>query len=253
MADQLADCAWLQYAGSACLLLLNSRSSYHERPPDVGPNSPWWEQYKPFADASRRLCWLNTDSKHVCALAVLGLDDYLPWQAAKICFENQRDFNYLEARHLWEDAHVGPDGIRIAGMHYKALIVEFDQPSKAKGALQVLERAGRLIRWGKDDSETLLLQKINSLISVDVSVMPAIPDLRVRHVVKDIVHYYILFNEGQEHITFRLITSAEGQRFLLDPQTGRQNAVDSYAVSLTGDALLQMRPHELKILKVANS
>jgi hypothetical protein len=76
--------------------------------------------------------------------------------------------------------------------------------------------------------------------------MPAIPDLRVRHIVKDIVHYYIVFNEGQEHITFRLTTSAEGQRFLLDPQTGRQNAVVS-------DALLQMRPHELKVLKIANS
>jgi hypothetical protein len=223
-----------------------------ERPPDVGPNSPWWEQYKPFADACRRLCWLNTDSKHVCELAILGLNNYLPWQAAKVCFQNQLDFNYLEARHLWEDAQVGPDGIRIAGMNYKTLIVEFDPPSKAKEALQVLEHAGRLIRWAKDDSETLLFQKINSLISMDVSVKPATPDLRVRHVVKDIVHYYIVFNEGQEHITFSLTTSVEGQRFLLDPQTGRQNAVDSYAVSLAGDALLQMQPHELKVLKIAN-
>ena len=217
-----------------------------ERPPDVGLNSPWWGQYKPFADACRRLCWLNTDSKHVCELAVLGLNNYLPWQAAKICFQNQRDFNYLEARHLWEDAHIGPDGIRIAGMHYKALIVEFDPPPKAKEALQLLEHAGRLIRWAKDDSETLLLQKINSLISTDVSVMPPIPDLRVRHIVNDAVHYYIVFNEGQEHITFSLTTSVEGQRFLLDPQTGRQNAVDS-------DALLQMLPHELKVLMIANS
>jgi len=27
----------------------------------------------------------------------------LPWRAAKACFENQRDFNYLEARHLAEE------------------------------------------------------------------------------------------------------------------------------------------------------
>ncbi len=37
-----------------------------ERPPDVGPNSTWWPQYKPFAQATSRLCWLNTDSTHVC-------------------------------------------------------------------------------------------------------------------------------------------------------------------------------------------
>ena len=214
-----------------------------ERPPDVGPNSPWWKQYKPFADASRRLCWLNTDSKHICSLAILGLNDHLPWQAAKVCFQNQLDFNYLEARHLWEDAHIGPDGIHIAGMHYKALIVEFDPPPEAKDALQVLENAGRLIRWEKADNKTLLLEKINSQIAKDISFSPVEPDLRIRHVVKDRIHYYIIFNEGQEHISFRLTASVKGQRYLLDPQTGQQNAVNA-------DMLLQMRPHELKVLKI---
>jgi hypothetical protein len=214
-----------------------------ERPPDVGPNSPWWKQYKPFADASRRLCWLNTDSKHICSLAILGLNDHLPWQAAKVCFQNQLDFNYLEARHLWEDARVRPDGIHIAGMHYKALIVEFDPPPKARESLQVLENSGRLIRWEKADNKILLLEKINSLIPKDVSFTPAEPDLRVRHLVKDGIHYYIVFNEGQEHIAFKPTASAQGQRYLLDPQTGQQNAVDA-------DMLLQMRPHELKVLKI---
>jgi hypothetical protein len=64
-----------------------------ERPPDVGPNSPWWGQYKRFAAATDRLCWLNTDSRHVCELAILGLNDHLPWRSAKVCFQNQRDFN----------------------------------------------------------------------------------------------------------------------------------------------------------------
>ncbi len=32
---------------------------FDERPPDVGPNSLWWKDYKPFADACRRLSWLN--------------------------------------------------------------------------------------------------------------------------------------------------------------------------------------------------
>jgi hypothetical protein len=217
-----------------------------ERPPDVGPNSPWWKQYKPFADASRRLCWLNTDSKHICSLAILGLNDHLPWQAAKVCFQNQLDFNYLEARHLWEDAQVKSDGIHIAGMHYKALIVEFDSPSKAKQMLQILEQAGRLIRWEKSQSEILLLRKTKSLIPKDISFSPAEPDLRVRHVVKDKIHYYVIFNEGQKHISFRLTTSAQGRRYILEPQTGRRDAVDA-------DTLLQMLPYELKVLGIANS
>jgi hypothetical protein len=214
-----------------------------ERPPDVGPNSPWWNHYKGFADAARRLCWLNSDSKHVCSLAILGLNDYLPWQAAKVCFQNQLDFNYLEARHLWEDAQIRPDGFHIAGMNYKALIVGFDPPKKASKSLKVLEEAGRLIHWEKSKSEMLLLKKINSLMRKDISFTPFCPDLRVRHVVKDRLHYYIIFNEGEKHLELKVTTSAQGQRFLLDCQNGQQNDIDT-------DTLLRMRPHELKVIKI---
>ncbi|MEK7994869.1 MAG: glycosyl hydrolase, partial [Planctomycetota bacterium] len=214
-----------------------------ERPPDVGPNSSWWSEYKPFAEASSRLCWLNTDSRHVCSLAILGLNDYLPWEAAKVCFQNQRDFNYLEARHLWEDARVGSDGIHIAGMHYKALIVEFDPPAKAKEALDALERAGRLIRWGKTDGDTSLLAKIDKTVPAEVAVSPATPDVRLRHVVKEGTDYYILFNEGQEHLELKLKTSVGGQRFVLDPESGSQSDIDA-------DAVIRMQPHELKVLKI---
>ena len=216
-----------------------------ERPPDVGPNSTWWKQYKPFADGCRRLCWLNTDSEHVCAITILGLSDYLPWRAAKVCFQNQRDFNYLEARHLWEDAQVGPDGIRMGSMHYKALILEVEPPAKADAALKILERAGRLVRWAGEEDDKSLLRQIDRLVPRDVRVSPAQPDLRVRHVIKDKVHYYVVFNEGQEQITFLLAISSEGRRFLLDPQTGRQRTVDP-------DKPLKLQGHELQVLAVAD-
>ena len=96
----------------------------NEAPPDVGPNSPWWDRYRPYADYRRRLCYVNTDAWHVCDVAVLADACYVPWQAARVLFTHQRDFNYLEARHLWEDAQVDGDGIRLAGMHYRALIVD---------------------------------------------------------------------------------------------------------------------------------
>ncbi len=217
-----------------------------ERPPDVGPNSLWWSEYKPFAEAVARLCWLNTDSKHVCSLAILGLNDYLPWEAAKVCFQNQRDFNYLEGRHLWEDARVETDGIHIAGMHYKALIAEVDPPAKAKESLGVLERAGRLIRWDKADGDAALLAKINKAVPAEVEVSPATPDVRLRHVIKDRINYYILFNEGQQHLELKLKTSVEGQRFLLDPETGGQS-------DIAPDAAIKMQPHELKVLRIVGS
>ena len=57
---------------------------YHERPPDVGLHSSWWgAPFKQLATAARRIAWLNTDSDHVCDVAILGEHHRLPWRAAK--------------------------------------------------------------------------------------------------------------------------------------------------------------------------
>jgi hypothetical protein len=214
-----------------------------ERPPDVGPNSPWWDKYRPFADSVRRLCWLNTDSKHICGLAILGLNDHLPWRAAKVCFQNQRDFNYLEARHLWEDAEVNENGIRIAGMLYRALIIEAEPPEKAKPALDLLDKAGRLILWNDQTEDSELVRQIDRLVPVDVRVRPAKHDLRLRHVFKNGADYYIVFNEGQDNLEVELETSFKGRRLLLDPQTSRQQI-------LAPEEPLLLKPHELRVLMV---
>ena len=214
-----------------------------ERPPDVGPNSAWWNEYRPFADSVRRLCWLNTDSRHICELAILGLNDHLPWRAAKVCFQSQRDFNYLEARHLWEDAEVNENGIQIAGMHYRALIIETEPPDKAKPALDLLDKAGRLIRWNDRMEDSELLRQIDRLVPADVQVRPASRDVRVRHVFKKEADYYIVFNEGEDNLQAGLETSMKGRRFLLDPQTGRQQI-------LAPEEPLLLKPHELHVLMI---
>ncbi|MDI6447961.1 glycosyl hydrolase [Anaerobaca lacustris] len=214
-----------------------------ERPPDVGPNSPWWSQYKPFARATSRLCWLNTDGVHVCALAILGRNDYLPWQAAKVCFQHQRDFNYLEARHLWEDARVDSEGVHLAGMHYRALIVEDDPPSQAKDAIDVLTQAGRIIRWDETMGPAKLVDAIDRLIPPDVQVTPGTPDLRIRHMRKQGTDYYLLFNEGEGHLHVRLKLSVQGRWTLLDPLTAGDGTVAS-------DAPLSLARHQMCVLAV---
>ena len=214
-----------------------------ERPPDVGPNSTWWGQYKPYADACSRLCWLNTDSLHVCSLAILGLNDHLPWRAAKVCFTHQRDFNYLEARHLWEDATVDAQGIHLAGMRYRALIIDSEIPAKAEAAIEVLRQAGRVIDCRPSMDEATLVRRIDGLIRPDVTLSPPAPSVRVRHVIKHGLHCYMLFNEGEDAVQADLKLRAQGQWYELDSETGQCRK------SAAGDTV-RLMPHTLKTLMV---
>lgn len=172
-----------------------------ERPRDVGPNSPWWGRYAGFSDLTGKLCWLNTDSEHLCDVAILGQEDRLPWQAARICFESQIDFNYIEDHHLCSDAVVTHDGLRIGTMKYGLLIIEagFNPAAgvAADMAIDQLTQAGRVITWSPDDGGDFLLRQITQAIPSPVSVEPACPGLRIRQVRKESYDYLIIFNEGE--------------------------------------------------------
>lgn len=201
-----------------------------ERPPDVGPNSPWWDRFPKYADRCRRLSWLNTDATHVCQIAILGAADFLPWEPAKVCFQHQRDFNYLEERHLWEDAIVDMDGVDLIGIHYAAVIVAHDPDPRAIPALDRLSAAGRLIRYPADD----LIERIDALTWPDVIVDPPSPALRVRHLIKDGHHIYLLFNEERRPLTVCVTLSADGRPLRFDAATGETEPVDLENLSLEG-------------------
>ncbi len=191
-----------------------------ERPPDVGPHATWWQRYKQYAGACRRLSFLNTDSQQVCAIAILGRSDHLPWQAAKVCFEHQRDFNYLEERCLWQEARVDSDGIHLAGMTYRVLIVDDEPDARARPALAMLESAGCVLRC-RGMAEDELVRRIDSITPPDVRVSPPAPGLRVRHVIKDGLHCYLLFNEQASPITARVQVSVDRPLVLFDVWTGQ--------------------------------
>jgi hypothetical protein len=228
---------------------------FDERPPDVGPNAAWWNRYRPYADRCRRLCWINTDSRHVCQLAILGDADWLPWDAAKVCYQQQRDFNYVELRHLWEDARVEADGLHLAAMRYGALIIDGlrELPAKALPVLEKLAAAGRLVAWGPTPAaDTLrgvlrpktsaeLIAAIDRLVPVDVTLQPPQADLRVRHVVKGGSHFYLLFNEGGTPVSTQVKPSVAGHAEWLDPTTGSSGPAFSAGV-------VRFQPYELKVL-----
>ena len=195
-----------------------------ERPRDVGPNSPWWNAYKAFADMTGKLCWLNTDSEQVCDVAILGQHDRLPWKSARVCFENQIDFNYIEDRHFGDDAVVGADGVSILSMTYGLLIVEegfgATAGAEAEAAVAQLAASGRAVAWSPDEGEASLLESIRAKTESRVSVSPACPGLRIREVRKDGCDYLLVFNEGETPFSGQVDWSGASTGIQVDMDTG---------------------------------
>ncbi|MBT3296291.1 MAG: hypothetical protein HN919_08910 [Verrucomicrobia bacterium] len=211
-----------------------------ERPRDVGPNSPWWDDYKAFAELTGKLCWLNTDSEQVCDVAILGQHDRLPWKSARVCFEHQIDFNYIEARHFGEDAVVGEGGICIGAMTYGLLIVEkgFGAASsaEAEAAVAQLTASGRSVVWSPDEGEASLLESIRKKRDPRVSVSPACPELRIREVRKDGCDYLVVFNEGETPFAGKLEWRAATSGVRVDMDSGE-------ALEWNSDVEVSLAPH----------
>lgn len=206
-----------------------------ERPPDVGPNSVWWQHYGHYALMCQRLSWLNTDALQVCQLAILGDADSLPWRSAKVCFQQQRDFNYVSPVDILKHASVDDTGLHVGGMTYQAVIMESTPAPKVLAKLRPLSTSGRLITYHEGMTASALLASLNDLAIVDVQVSPATPALRVRHIIKDNSHYYILFNEEQLPITVNIAIGMANNRILYKPYTGANSYLSAHApISLAG-------------------
>jgi hypothetical protein len=130
-------------------------------------------------------------------------------------------------------------------MHYKVLIIE-DELNKyhTESPLGILEKAGRLIRYDSGSmTDRQLIEKIDKVITPDIRVSPASSDLRLRHVVKHGLDWYILFNEGASDINCKLDLSADGDRFMLDPADGEHRRI-------ARDAPVSLAPHAIRIIAV---
>ena len=220
-----------------------------ERPPDVGPRSPWWDRYRAYADYCRRLCWLNTGCEVVCDVAVLAGPCWVPWRAGRVLQEAQIDFTYLEVADLgtasWSEA-----GVQIADRTYRTVVLDWEVPDQPgefddgewhaprlpppvsptqRSVLQRVAAAGRLVQWLPEGGGSSvadapqcrtaaeLLEAVAAGAEPDVSASPAHADLRCRHVLKAGAHWYLFCNEGEAPLSGELQIRATGPRGWLDP------------------------------------
>jgi hypothetical protein len=221
-----------------------------ERPPDVGPNSAWWNGYGRFSAYCRRLSWLNTDGEHICNVAILGEADRLPWRAARACFEHQRDFNYVSVSDLHDIAQVDEEGIHIRGMRYEALIMDgnYSLDPDAKDSIEILRRAGRVVSYPEGPTSQdacCLVERLDIIAPRDLTLTTYQPALRYRHMRKDGTNFYLLFNEGGSTIQSKYRVGTAGERYWLDP-------FDALPLRAPEETLL-LNPYQTRILCVAKA
>ena len=176
----------------------------NERPPDVGPNSLWWPDYGIIAAYIRRLCWLMTDSRNVTPIAVLCQEDSMPADACAGLYRTQREFNYLEADLLASPAcRVENGALNIAAQSYRYLLTDGDVPLKK-------EAADKLAEFVRQGGAVLSSPFDLSLLPQDAHASDPCPQLRVSHIEKGGLTFYLLTNEGEETVDTLLNVPVSG-------------------------------------------
>ncbi len=234
---------WLLLRG--CNLLIPHAFYYsvrgprrHERPPDLGLSAPWWgEDFTRFATVCAQLSWLNTDSDHHCDVAILGEHHRLPWRAAKACFEQQIDFNYLDTDDLLTRSTISDAGIGVGAQSYKVLVINSKLTADIQPKLDEAANQISVIYW-TDDSEACV-QQLRQLIPPVVKISPRCPGLRLRYVSKDGLDWIILFNEVKDSADLELEFSTGSRYDLIDPFSGAVSPFEGH---------LYLAGHDLRIL-----
>lgn len=207
----------------------------YERPPDIGPNNLWWPHYRLFGDYTRRVNGLMSGMKPVCSVAVACPSRRLPWEAAEVLFQGQRDFNYLDSYAL-DRASIEKASLRVGDLSYKVILVEPSFLPEAE-SLILLEKACqqgvRILAFGQEPgglptswplcaTGEALLSGIREVLPADLTLTPSQPGLRYTHGVKEGMDFYFLTNEGEGPLRGELTLSVRGTPEVWDPWTGQR-------------------------------
>ncbi len=182
-----------------------------DRPPDVGLHNIWWPYFQTVVSYIKRMSWLMTDSVNQARVAVVSEADRLPWEVVKPLYQNQVEFNYLEASLLdAADCRVHGGLLRLGHQQYRVAL--FDDPAllRAHGAklAQFSAGGGKVlvvaapsqttaptgVQWLTDTTQ--LIAALEPWLP-EFRFEPAQPDLRLSHLIKANRHFLVVTNEGE--------------------------------------------------------
>jgi len=157
-----------------------------------------------------------TGGYNVTNIAVLCENHNLPWKSVKPLYENSIEFNYLEKKLLISDLCIINEGnINIQKQKYNVIIIE-DACIVTIDVISSLTKfsdgGGTIIINNENEDNDKLRSVIDFKETIELLNLPEILDsrdlytehnqksLRVSHLIKDGLHFYIIVNEGEEEI-----------------------------------------------------
>ena len=208
----------------ACFYSIRGRRAY-ESEPDLGVHNVWWPYWGLVADYVRRLCWLCTDAEELCEAAILCDPEHLPWQAAKVLYENQVPFLYVGSDTVREAVLDGGQlCLGRAGVRVSTLVVDpaGSVDPEAQAAVAAFTAAGGTViaAWTPASLPNLLRRDLG-----EVPRWEGPPDLRLRLWRRQETTFAMVVNEGEAAIAGTLRLPAERHIELWDPLTGQATPV----------------------------
>jgi hypothetical protein len=222
---------------------------FGERPPDVGPNNIWWENYGQFSKYIKRMCSVMSDSYNTTPIAVLCEEDFLPWHIVKPLYENQIEFNYLEDNLIIKGCNIEKGEITIEKQSYKLLIIEDPAMLSEELSLKLqgfINAGGKVVICNPSNKKYALkgsieltsfeqiVEVVDKLSMRELKLLSENSNLRVSHIVKNGVHFYCLVNEGEGSIESDICLNTIGYVEKWDPWTGNMTMAEVKEVTPEG-------------------
>ncbi|RIK28361.1 MAG: hypothetical protein DCC55_38785, partial [Chloroflexi bacterium] len=198
----------------ACFYSIRGRRAY-ESEPDLGVHNVWWPYFHLIGDYLRRLCWLLSGGRIICDVAILTDANQAAWSAAKLLFQQQIDFLYVDAMAL-DRATVADGRLCIGDGRFRAVVC--DPPGATSSPVLDEFIAGGGLVLSEWQPETLC-ETLVAALGRDVN-WPNEPNLRVLHYQKVGQDFYLFVNEGEETIAGKLSLAATGALERWEPLTG---------------------------------
>ncbi len=170
---------------------------YCERPPDVGPNNIWWEEYFAVSSYISRLSYLNTDCRNSPLCAVLCGFSHMPYKIVRPLYENQFPFNYITEEMIIDGK------IEANGYKYDTLLIdnEMEISDSLRAKLDLFSsNKGRILFLNSDNCEEVF-SFLDKNTKKDFYFLAQKGDksfLRIERLIKEECAVYLLCNESAQ-------------------------------------------------------